>query len=292
MVLGGKFLREEFEMDWSGSPFKGEYLLGAQDGEIHATWVDSMSGSIFAFKGKLVSKNKMELTSLVPSKDFYSQKPKVSRHVLEITDDDHFVFSGYDKLVGASEEKCSMVMKYTKIPCHSSENQASSGSVSGLISEKPEMYVSKDEFYLYLEKNGPFDQSAGEAWREFHKVHSTMQLKMQPNHMQAYSIMDESKQGDDKYTYQAGLTFDKKVDNVPPELKIRPVKAGKTYASFTYKGPYDGLKQAYPAALAALPKNGLKLQKNELIMERYLNTPQDTKPEDLMTVLLFPVENQ
>ena len=61
-----------------------------------------------------------------------------------------------------------------------------------------------------------------------------------------------------------------------------PVKGGK-FAVLHYKGPYAGLRAAYDHLYGDwLPQSGEE-PANAPVMEVYLNSPNDTAPEDLLT---------
>ncbi len=66
--------------------------------------------------------------------------------------------------------------------------------------------------------------------------------------------------------------------------------AGGDYATATHKGPYETLSRTYQLLLGAwLPKSGRDLR-DAPCFEVYLNSPQFTPPEDLLTAIHVPVE--
>jgi AraC family transcriptional regulator len=65
--------------------------------------------------------------------------------------------------------------------------------------------------------------------------------------------------------------------------------AGGEYATLMHKGPYEGLGRAYQALLGGwLPQSGRELR-DAPCFEVYLNSPQTSRPEDLLTLIHVPV---
>jgi len=72
------------------------------------------------------------------------------------------------------------------------------------------------------------------------------------------------------------------------EVGVQEVRGGK-YAVATHKGPYDGLAATYCALYGQwLPANNHQPAKAPCF-EVYLNNPQFTKPEDLVTDVYVPI---
>ncbi|WP_430450351.1 AraC family transcriptional regulator [Rhodophyticola sp.] len=88
----------------------------------------------------------------------------------------------------------------------------------------------------------------------------------------------------------AGVVVD---DAAPVAAPLEEVKlpAGR-YAVMHYKGPYSGLAAAYKHMYGVwLPRSGEELGDHPPI-EVYLNNPQDTAPEDLLTDVCVPLAEQ
>ena len=65
--------------------------------------------------------------------------------------------------------------------------------------------------------------------------------------------------------------------------------AGGEYATLMHKGPYETLGRAYQALLGGwLPQSGRELR-DAPCFEAYLHSPQNTRPEELLTVIHAPV---
>ncbi len=73
------------------------------------------------------------------------------------------------------------------------------------------------------------------------------------------------------------------------DIGFKQIPAGR-YAIFLYKGAYDNLQSVYDTIYGkCLPEMECTLR-DEPSAEHYLNNPADTKPENLLTEILIPVE--
>lgn len=73
------------------------------------------------------------------------------------------------------------------------------------------------------------------------------------------------------------------------EIGFKVLPQGR-YAVFAYRGPYSELHAVYDTIYArCLPAMGCRLR-DEASSERYINSPDSTAPEDLLTEIFIPVE--
>jgi len=69
---------------------------------------------------------------------------------------------------------------------------------------------------------------------------------------------------------------------------VRETAAGD-YAVYTHQGPYDGLTAAYEKLCGQwIPRSGRKIA-DAPCLEEYLNEPESTAPEDLITDIYVPL---
>jgi len=155
------------------------------------------------------------------------------------------------------------------------------------LTENPEIIQAQARTYLYLEKKGPFMTEAPKAWQEFSDITQSFKSSLSISGMAGLSKIDESKQGDDRFTYQAGLFLDKAPTTIPKGLKVRTTPAGK-YARFVLTGGYHQLPQTYPQIFSILASHKISMR-NEFCAEVYLNTPENTVEAELKTEILIPV---
>ena len=92
----------------------------------------------------------------------------------------------------------------------------------------------------------------------------------------------------DKLRYDCCITV---ADHVQPEgdVGVTTVEGGP-HAVITHKGPYERLAQAYDWLYAAWLPTGGREPRNAPPFEVYLNTPQNTAPENLLTEVYLPLE--
>jgi AraC family transcriptional regulator len=91
----------------------------------------------------------------------------------------------------------------------------------------------------------------------------------------------------DKVRYEAAVTVS---GLVQPEGEFGVVEfpAG-SYGVVTHKGPYEELGKTYQKIYGGwLPRSGYRLRDSPAF-EQYLNSPQNTKPEDLVTLIHVPL---
>jgi AraC family transcriptional regulator len=91
----------------------------------------------------------------------------------------------------------------------------------------------------------------------------------------------------DKIRYEAAVTVGSLVQ---PEGEFGVMDlTGGTYAVATYKGPYEDLGKTYQRIYGGwLPQSGYNLR-DVPAFEQYLNSPLNTKPEDLVTLIHVPL---
>ncbi len=92
----------------------------------------------------------------------------------------------------------------------------------------------------------------------------------------------------EKIRYDACVTVD---ENFEPqgEVGVQTLPGG-AFAVVTHTGPYDRLNQTYAELFGRwLPGSGRELR-SEPSLEFYLNDPESTEPEDLLTDIYAPLE--
>jgi len=92
----------------------------------------------------------------------------------------------------------------------------------------------------------------------------------------------------EKCRYDACITVNK---NVKPEgeVGVKELDGGK-FAIFKFKGPYTKLGEVYDEIYRNwLPQSGFELR-DAPPLEKYVNDPNKTKPENLKTEIYVPIE--
>ena len=92
----------------------------------------------------------------------------------------------------------------------------------------------------------------------------------------------------EKVRYDACVTVDSDFA-AADDIGVQTIGGGE-YAVTTHIGPYELLGQTYAKLLGQwLPRSGRELR-SEPSLEFYLNTPESTDPEDLITDIYAPLE--
>ena len=113
MVLGGRFLQQEFAGEMMGSPFTGIGVTGYDNHtkKYVSTWIDSMGTAILFFEGTADADGKT-----ITQESCYDDPikgPMVWRSVTRIMDDNTYVFEMYGIDKSGKEEKL-MEITYTR----------------------------------------------------------------------------------------------------------------------------------------------------------------------------------
>lgn len=89
------------------------------------------------------------------------------------------------------------------------------------------------------------------------------------------------------WKFSAGFPMRTKDVETEGSMYILEIPGGKVVKA-KYRGPYEKMEPVYNQIMAYIQDNGLQIRGDS--WELYLNDPRETKPEDLMTYIFFPVE--
>jgi AraC family transcriptional regulator len=93
----------------------------------------------------------------------------------------------------------------------------------------------------------------------------------------------------DKVRYDAAVVVSRPVDPEGP-FGVQELAGGR-YATATHRGPYSGLGATYQKIFGGwLPGSGYQVR-DIPAFEQYVNSPQDTRPEDLITLIHIPLDS-
>jgi AraC family transcriptional regulator len=141
---------------------------------------------------------------------------------------------------------------------------------------------------IYVQRIGKYSDSAGEAWQAVCAYAGPNGLIGPQSEFIGISYDDPTVTPEEKLRYDACITVDREV-SAEGEVGVQSIPAGK-YAVGLHKGPYDGLLEAYQYLYGEwLPESGRELR-DAPCFEKYLNSPEDTAPEDLLTEIYAPIE--
>jgi AraC family transcriptional regulator len=182
----------------------------------------------------------------------------------------------------------------------SAENQAAPESPSGTHYDNTSGYHPPDygdppavriqtlepQRILFLRHTGPYGQ-VGATWGRLAAWAGPRGLFGPATRFIGISYDDPEITPADKVRYDAAMTISRPVQ---PEGEFGVTEiAGGEYATLTHKGPYETLGRTYRALFGGwLPQSGRELR-DAPAFELYLNSPQTTRPEELLTVIHVPV---
>jgi AraC family transcriptional regulator len=94
----------------------------------------------------------------------------------------------------------------------------------------------------------------------------------------------------EKIRYDACITIDEDIE--PEGMVAMQTISGGMYAVTTHFGPYDNLHKTYAQLCGQwVPEHGFEIASKPSI-EMYLNSPEDTEPEELLTDIYVPLETR
>jgi hypothetical protein len=113
MILGGRFLKDEFHGNFMGQPFEGHGLTGYNNmNKMYVgTWVDSMGTAIESMTGKMDAAGKV-LTMTGTTEDPLTHKKSNVKYVTKIVDANNHVFEIWGDSSG--KEMKQMEITYTR----------------------------------------------------------------------------------------------------------------------------------------------------------------------------------
>lgn len=142
---------------------------------------------------------------------------------------------------------------------------------------KHQTTTTESKHYLFVEKVGPFMNTAQAAWGELHGKMPNPQNKI--GAMALYKFKPEM-------TYRAGWVLSQKPSEVPAGFKYEELKPGK-YEKFTYTGSYANLPQVSGEVWEAAKTLQVR---EDWAIENYANDPKSTPEEKLVTEIMVPVK--
>jgi AraC family transcriptional regulator len=139
----------------------------------------------------------------------------------------------------------------------------------------------------FVRETGPYPVAAKAAWKQMCGWACPRGLVNSQTLMIGICHDDPQVTPSDKIRYDAAMTLD---PDVKPEgeIGVQELPAGR-YAVTTHLGPYETLNKTWSIFCDWLPQSGYVVR-NGPSFEIYLNDPQSTSPNLLLTDLYAPVE--
>ncbi len=133
--------------------------------------------------------------------------------------------------------------------------------------------------YIFIEKIGPFLQTAPQAWTELHKVTSQI---AQHNQVKAYTSLYKVPEK----IYRAGVAVATAPKSLPEGLRYELFPGGK-YSKFVLTGAYANLPQACGRVFELVAEKKIPVR-DDFNIENYVNDPRVTPEDQLITEILIP----
>ena len=135
--------------------------------------------------------------------------------------------------------------------------------------------------YVYIEKIGPFKETAPACWHELQALLPEFRsINKITNFLSLYKVFPEQ-------VYRAGISVESKPTSLPDGLEYCEFEGGE-YLQFIATGPYSGMPEACGIVFDIVQKTRVHIR-DDFYIEHYLNDPKDTKESELMTGILIPI---
>lgn len=148
------------------------------------------------------------------------------------------------------------------------------------LTSDPQVVNFPSTHYVYVEKTGPFMNTAPAAWQSAHSFVPELSKKNQiTGYMSLYRM------GPD--VYRAGFALSGPPVDLPAGLAYEQFKGGN-YVRFILTGPYSDLPAASGAVWNTVAERKTALR-DDFAIENYMNDPRVTPEDQLITHILIPV---
>jgi effector-binding domain-containing protein len=147
------------------------------------------------------------------------------------------------------------------------------------LTETPEIVTWPETHYVFLEKIGPFQNTAPAAWQNLHKfVPAISEHNKITGYMSFYKVAPK--------IYRAGVSLAAAPQPLPEGLAYEKFKGGK-YMKFVLTGPYSNLPKASGRVFEIVVEKKIQLR-DDFCIENYANDPRTTPEDKLITEILLP----
>jgi effector-binding domain-containing protein len=147
------------------------------------------------------------------------------------------------------------------------------------LTQEPEIVNWPETHYVFVEKIGPFQETAPQTWNEVHPL-----IPAVSQHNQVTGYMSLYKVG--PKVYRAGVSVATEPKNLPANLRYEKFKGGK-YSRFVLTGSYANLPEASGRVFEIVAEKKIQMR-DDFCIENYLNDPRVTPEDQLSTQILVP----
>ena len=149
------------------------------------------------------------------------------------------------------------------------------------LTEEPEIVTWPKTHYVFIEKVGPFQNTAPEAWGNLHRVVAAIE-----EHNQITGYTSLYKVG--PKLYRAGVSLAAPPQKLPEGLKYEVFEGGK-YSRFVLTGSYSLLPEASGRVFQWVGDGKVRMR-DDYCIENYVTDPRKTPEDQLVTEILIPTE--
>ncbi|HLZ92126.1 MAG TPA: GyrI-like domain-containing protein [Candidatus Acidoferrum sp.] len=147
------------------------------------------------------------------------------------------------------------------------------------LTQEPEIVNWPETHYVFIEKTGPFQETAPKAWQDVHSLASAIS-----EHNKITGYMSLYKVGPE--IYRAGLALAAEPKNLPANMKYEKFKGGK-YSRFVLTGSYAQLPEASGRVFEIAAEKKMQMR-DDFCIENYAHDPRTTPEDQLVTQILIP----
>ena len=147
------------------------------------------------------------------------------------------------------------------------------------LTQEREIVTWPETHYVFIEKIGPFQDTAPKAWQELHPlVPSISEHNKITGYMSLYKVGPE--------VYRAGVSLATEPKNLPKNLIYEKFRGGK-YSRFVLTGSYAQLPEASGRVFEIVAEKKIQMR-DDYCIENYANDPRTTPEDQLSTEILIP----
>lgn len=153
---------------------------------------------------------------------------------------------------------------------------------------KHELRQREETLAIYSRKIGNYNLTASEAWKSVCEFAFPRQLVNEESEFIGISHDNPKFTEEEKLRYDACITIGNKIET-EGEIGLQTIPGGK-YAVFLHEGSYETLSETYAYIYGEWIQTAPDCLSERPCFEKYLNDPEQTPPEELLTEIFVPVE--
>jgi effector-binding domain-containing protein len=146
------------------------------------------------------------------------------------------------------------------------------------LTEEPQIVTWPETHYAFIEKIGPFQNTAPQAWQSLHPlVPAISEHNKITGYLSLYKVGPK--------IYRAGVSLAAEPKNLPEGVAYEKFKGGK-YSKFILTGSFSQLPQASGRVFEIVSEKKIQVR-DDYNIENYVNDPRTTPEEQLVTEILI-----